>query len=237
MLRGDITSAIRAAVMQELAEVGYGRLSIEGVARRAGVGKTAVYRRWSSKLALVLDVVSDLAVRKMPLPDTGSLRDDLEILLQIINQVLKHRLASQVVPDLLAEAARNPQIAETLQQALRANQRNVADQLLGRAIARGELSPQIDTEAAVDLIIGPLYWRLAISRTRIPQGHLPRLAAVTAAALQSELMSPPPPAPRPPAPPASEAAPRPAAPPATETAPATVVPPVTTPPPGATVTA
>ncbi|MEV0157512.1 TetR/AcrR family transcriptional regulator [Micromonospora sp. NPDC050686] len=200
MLRGDITSALRAAVMQELAEVGYGRLSIERVARRAGVGKTAVYRRWGSKLAMVLDIVSELAVHKMPLPDTGSLHDDLEILLQIVNQVLQHRLAAQVVPDLLAEAARNPQIAETLQAALRANQRNVADLILGRAIERGELSPGIDTDAAVDLIIGPLYWRLAISRTRLPSGYLPRLAAVTTAALRSELMSPPVPKPAAPAP-------------------------------------
>jgi AcrR family transcriptional regulator len=50
VLRGDITAAIRNAVMHELAEVGYGRLSIEAVARRAGVGKTAIYRRWSNKL-------------------------------------------------------------------------------------------------------------------------------------------------------------------------------------------
>ena len=58
VLRGEITTAIRQAVMQELAEVGYGRLSIEAVARRAGVGKTAVYRRWSSKLEMVLELVS-----------------------------------------------------------------------------------------------------------------------------------------------------------------------------------
>ena len=183
VLRGDITTAIRTAVMQELAAVGYGRLSIEAVARRAGVGKTAVYRRWGSKLEMVLEIVSGVAGKSLPLPDTGSLRGDLELLLAIVARALKHRLASQIIPDLLAEAARNPQIADTLQQALRANQRDVADQLAGRAVDRGELSPGAGPDMAVDLIIGPLYWRLAIARTPLSDGYLAGMADAVAAAL------------------------------------------------------
>jgi AcrR family transcriptional regulator len=66
---------------QELAAVGYGRLSIEAVARRAGVGKTAIYRRWSTKLEMVLELVTEVAWLPAPLPDTGSLRADLELVL------------------------------------------------------------------------------------------------------------------------------------------------------------
>lgn len=62
VLRQDVTEAIRAAVLEELAAVGFARMSIEAVARRAGVGKTAVYRRWKSKLHLVLDLVGAFAV-------------------------------------------------------------------------------------------------------------------------------------------------------------------------------
>src|SRR5215475_9177578 len=114
VLREDITDAIRAAVFQELAEGGYGRLSIEAVARRAGVGKTAVYRRWSSKLEMVIEMVSSVAGERMDLPDTGSLRDDIEMILLIAGKALRHPLAWKIIPDLLAEAARNPGIAETL---------------------------------------------------------------------------------------------------------------------------
>jgi AcrR family transcriptional regulator len=183
VLRGEITTAIRDAVMRELAEVGYGRLSIEAVARRAGVGKTAVYRRWSSKLEMVLELVSTVAGQRLPLPDTGSLRGDLEMLLRIAARALQHPMASQIIPDLLAEAARNPQIEQTLQQALRANQRDVGAQLIGRAVARGELPAGADPEVAVDLIVGPLYWRLAVARTPLPKGYLTRMAAAIAAAL------------------------------------------------------
>lgn len=66
VLRGEITTAIRHALMQELAAVGYGRLSIEAVARRAGVSKTAIYRRWSSKPELVLEIVSSAAGQGVP---------------------------------------------------------------------------------------------------------------------------------------------------------------------------
>lgn len=169
--------------MQELAAVGYGRLSIEAVARRAGVSKTAIYRRWSSKLELVLEIVSAAAGKSLPLPDTGDLRGDLEMLFMIMARALRHPLAAQIIPDLLAEAARNPQIAQTLQAALRANQRDIGGQLLGRAIDRGELAPDTDLDIAVDLIVGPLYWRLAVSRTPLALEDLPRMATAVTAAL------------------------------------------------------
>lgn len=183
VLRENITEAIRGAVLAELATVGYGRLSIEAVARRAGVGKTAVYRRWNSKLDMVLEVVSGIAVQRFPLPDTGSLRGDLELLLRIAGRALRHPMALKIIPDLLAEAARNPQIAETLQTALSANQRDVGLQLIGRAVERGELPAGVDPDVAVDLIIGPLYWRLAVARGTVPEDYPRRLAAATAAAL------------------------------------------------------
>lgn len=183
VLRADVTSAIRQAVTQELAAVGYGRLSIEAVARRAGVGKTAVYRRWSSKLEMVLEIVSGVADQSLPLLDTGSLRGDIEALLRIVARALRHRLASQIIPDLLAEAARNPKIAQTLQDALRANQRQVSTLLIGRAIDRGELPAGTDPDAAIDLIIGPIYWRLTVARTPLPPGYVTALAASIAAAL------------------------------------------------------
>jgi AcrR family transcriptional regulator len=185
VLRGDITAAIRNAVMHELAEVGYGRLSIEAVARRAGVGKTAIYRRWSNKLEMVLEIVSDVAGRTVPLPDTGSFAGDLQLLMMIVSRALQHRIASQIIPDLMAEASRNPQIAETLQKALRTHQQAVGEKLIGQAVARGELPKGTDPEVAVDLILGPLYWRLAVSRTPLGDDYLETLIRVVTAALKA----------------------------------------------------
>lgn len=185
VLRGDITVAIRNAVMSELAEVGYGRLSIEAVARRAGVGKTAIYRRWGNKLEMVLEIVSDVAGRAVPLPDTGSFAGDLQLLMFIVTKALQHQMASQIIPDLMAEASRNPQIAATLQKALRTHQQAVGDKLVGQAVARGELPAGADPELAVDLILGPLYWRLAVARTELGDDYLEKLTAAVLAALRS----------------------------------------------------
>jgi AcrR family transcriptional regulator len=183
VLREDITDAIRAAVIEELASAGYARMSIEAVARRAGVGKTAVYRRWPSKLHIVIDVVSAIAVQGMPVPDTGTLRGDVRALLGMIARALRNPLAAQIIPDLLAEAARNPDIARTLEVALRDTQRDVITVVLRNAVQRGELPADTDAELALDLVTGPLYWRLAVIRTPLPKGHLDHLAAATTAAL------------------------------------------------------
>ncbi|MFJ6197827.1 TetR/AcrR family transcriptional regulator [Micromonospora sp. NPDC092111] len=183
VLRGDITRAIRRALMQELAAVGYGRLSIEAVARRAGVSKTAIYRRWSSKLDLVLETVVAAAGSKLPALDTGSLRGDLTLLFQVVAHALSHPLASQIIPDLLAEAARNPTIDETLQRLLRAKQQEIGGRLIVRAMERGELPAGTDPDAAVDLIVGPLYWRLAIARTPLTPTYLDLLVESVATGL------------------------------------------------------
>ncbi|AZM64718.1 MULTISPECIES: TetR/AcrR family transcriptional regulator [unclassified Streptomyces] len=186
VLRQDVTEAIRAAVFEELAAVGYARMSIEGIARRAGVGKTAVYRRWRSKLHLVLDLVSAIAVQGLPAPDTGSLESDLRLLYEVSSRALRHPVASQILPDLQAEAARNPDIAEALQKAVREGQDGVAKGIVTAAQARGELRPGLDHDLALDLISGPLYWRSVVIRSpRLPKGYLASLTGATAAALKA----------------------------------------------------
>lgn len=186
VLREDVTEAIRAAVFEELAAVGYARMSIEGIARRAGVGKTAVYRRWRSKLHLVLDVVSALAVQGLPAPDTGALQSDLRLLYEVTSRALRHPVASQILPDLQAEAARNPEIAEAVQKAVRDGQEGVASKIIVAAEQRGEVRAGLDDELALDLISGPLYWRSVIIRSpKLPKGYLDALARATAEALKA----------------------------------------------------
>ncbi|MFJ6154693.1 TetR/AcrR family transcriptional regulator [Micromonospora profundi] len=192
VLRDEITTAIRRALMQELAAVGYGRLSIEAVARRAGVSKTAIYRRWNSKLDLVVEIVAAAAHGKLPVLDTGALRGDLAVLFQAVAHALRHPLASQIIPDLLAEAARNPAIDQTLREVLHARQQEIGGRLITRAVQRGELPADTDPDAAVDLIVGPLYWRLAIARLPLTDSYLDNLVESVAVALGAGVSLPQP---------------------------------------------
>ncbi|MFD3541264.1 TetR/AcrR family transcriptional regulator [Streptomyces sp. NPDC058662] len=185
VLREDVTEAIRAAVLAELAAVGFSRMSIEGIARRAGVGKTAVYRRWKSKLHLVLDLVAAFAADGLPVPATGSLYGDVRALLEVMSHVLGHPVASAVIPDLLVEAARNPEIADAVRGALLDGQRRLAEGIVGEAVARGELAAGVSPERALDLAIGPLYWRQVVVRDAVPAGYLDELARSVVAGLRS----------------------------------------------------
>ncbi|WP_405579340.1 TetR/AcrR family transcriptional regulator [Streptomyces sp. NBC_01190] len=185
VLRTEVTEAIRAAVFAELAAVGYGRMSMEGIARRAGVGKAAVYRRWRAKLPLVLDLVPDVAAAGLPVPDTGSLLGDVRALLQVGAGALRHPLAVRIVPDLLAEAARTPELAGALATALRETHRAVTSAVLRQAAARGEIAADTDPALALDLLAGPLYWRLTVLRESYGPGGLDALAAAVVAALVS----------------------------------------------------
>ncbi|MFF5935438.1 TetR/AcrR family transcriptional regulator [Streptomyces sp. NPDC012508] len=183
VLREDVTEAIRAAVFEELATVGFARMSIEGIARRAGVGKTAVYRRWKSKLSLVLDLLGAFATQGLPAPSTGSLYGDVRALLEVGSHALRHPVASQVIPDLLVEAARQPEIADAIKAALLDGQQGVVAQIVREAVARGELPDGTDPERALDLIVGPLYWRLVVVRGELPKGYVDDLARSAVAAL------------------------------------------------------
>ncbi|WP_406861228.1 TetR/AcrR family transcriptional regulator [Streptomyces sp. HUAS MG47] len=183
VLREDVTDAIRAAVFEELAAVGFARMSIEGIARRAGVGKTAVYRRWKSKLSLVLDLVGAVAVQGLPAPRTGSLHGDVRALLEVAAHALRHPVASQVIPDLLVEAHRNPEIADAVKAALLDAQQGVVAQIVREAVARGELPEGADPDRALDLVVGPLYWRLVVVRGELPAGYLDDLTRSAVAAL------------------------------------------------------
>ncbi|MFE5288496.1 TetR-like C-terminal domain-containing protein [Nocardia sp. NPDC056611] len=163
VLQDDLTEALTTAFFEELAAVGYGRLSIEAVARRAGAGKAAVYRRWPSKQAMATDLITKVAVDAADTPDTGSLRGDLHAFLTAAAAGLRHPLASKIIPDLLAEAAREPALAATLTTGIATTRRDRATTLLHRAITRGELPDDLDIPLALDFLAGPLYWRLTIT--------------------------------------------------------------------------
>ena len=162
VLQADVTEAIRQAFFAELAECGYGRLSIEGVARRAGVGKPAIYRRWRSKQDMAVALISEAAWAYLDMPDTGSLEGDVIAFLRAEYAVLTDPLAKAIIPDLLSEANRNPALETALLRAVRDPRRTRAAAIIRRAIERGEVADTLNPDLALDVLAGPLYWRLAV---------------------------------------------------------------------------
>src|SRR6476620_6507642 len=189
VLQDDVTAAIKIAFFEELARVGYGRLSIDTVAKRAGVGKAAVYRRWRSKLDVTVALVAGFAVSAIDVPDTGSLLGDVRQYLDNGRAALSHPLARTIIPDMLAEATRNAELAAVLAEYVREPRRAKAAELFERAVHRGELPPDTDITLAMDLLAGPLYWRQSVMQVPVDDAYCDQLAAAIVAAFSAS--SPP----------------------------------------------
>ncbi|WP_069167022.1 TetR/AcrR family transcriptional regulator [Nocardia altamirensis] len=176
VLQPRITAAVAEAVMDELAEHGYVRLSMEAIAKRAGVGKSALYRRWPSKQDMVIAVLSEFSVELADVEDTGTLRTDLMATLQATHAWFTHPRMSTILPDLTAEAGRNPVLAEAVRATIGAPRRALGTRMLHRAIERGELPGDTDIELALDLLAAPMFWRLNVRHAAAEPGYLDRLA-------------------------------------------------------------
>ncbi|MDT7799236.1 MAG: hypothetical protein QOI78_2669 [Actinomycetota bacterium] len=183
VLQPEVTQAITDAVLHELAEQGYGRLSMEAVAKRAGVGKSALYRRWASKHEMITAVVAEFSVSRAVLEDTGSLRGDLRVTLQAMIDWLTHPLFSRILPDLVAEGARNPEMAESARTSIGGPRRDRAEVMLRRAVDRGELPADLDVEMAMDVLGAPIYWRMVVRRAPVEPDYLERLVEYVLRAL------------------------------------------------------
>jgi AcrR family transcriptional regulator len=161
------------AALSIFAEGGYSNLTIEGVAARAGVAKTTIYRWWPSKPALVVAVAEDLA-ETVRTPDTGELRGDLVALLRDVIKVYTTTVAGRLIPGLIADMAEHPDLAEAIGGFWVARREIMVD-VLKRGISRGELPRDIDVELTADLLLGPIYYRFLVSRAPLRRGFADRI--------------------------------------------------------------
>jgi AcrR family transcriptional regulator len=186
VLQESVTTAITSAMFHELAETGYARMSMDAVARRAGVGKAAVYRRWPSKQAMLIDLVGAAVLRTVPeVPDAGSLAGDVRGFLDVIAAQATDPRVNRIALDLLAETARNPELADALHDVVAEPRRTAAAGVLARAIDRGELPADLDREIGLDLLVGPLIMRLLIAADQVDDAYLTRLTKVIMTGLGS----------------------------------------------------
>lgn len=186
LLQPETTRSITEAVLDELAEQGYARLSMESVAKRAGVGKSALYRRWPSKQDMVIAVISEFSLDHIVAPDTGSLRDDVRETLTGVLNWLTHPRFSRILPDLVAESGRNPALREAVETTIGVPRRARAVEVLERAGRRGELPPDLDRELALDLLAAPIYWRQSVRGVAVEPGYLDALTDTLLRALGAE---------------------------------------------------
>jgi len=157
-----IRAAALAATLAELADRGYTALSLEGVAQRAGVHKTTLYRRWGSREELVLEAMLERAGAHIAVPDTGSLREDL-------SELARTAAANAASPEVAAMARAVAAGAPHDSRLATANHRFWAARLaldggiVDRAITRGDVPPETNPRTVIEAVLGPIHLRLLLT--------------------------------------------------------------------------
>lgn len=155
-------AALRTAALEVMAEVGYRALTMDAVAARARAGKATIYRRWESKLDLVIDTCTQLVQRNIPEPDTGSIDRDLGEFLRAFASFLTGPVG-KAAQALVGELPHEPDLASAFRESFLLPQRAVLRRIIERARERGETHADAPVDTIVELVGAGFIYRLMIT--------------------------------------------------------------------------
>ena len=154
--------AILTATLQLLKEKRLRDITIEEIARRAGVGKMTIYKWWPSKAYVALDAFKETTNRMILVPDTGDAERDLAELLRS-SMSFYSSATGRIFGEFLAESQSDPEFAVLFRERFLKPRRDATRKVLDRAMKRGEIDHTLDQEVVLDLIFGPMVFRLMAS--------------------------------------------------------------------------
>jgi len=164
---------ILEAVLDELGDVGYGPMTIEGVAARAGVGKSTIYRHWPGKLELVEDAFRTLKAEAVVATE-GTFRERLTDFLVQVADLVARSTYSACMPALIDAAERDPRVRE-FHNRFSAERRATLVELLRSGIDSGDLPRSTDPELLADALVGPIVMRRLMMGAPCEPELVPRL--------------------------------------------------------------
>ncbi|GAA2028391.1 TetR/AcrR family transcriptional regulator [Catenulispora yoronensis] len=158
--------AARLAVLHAaddlLAENGFGALTIEAIARRAGVAKQTIYRWWPSKVEILIDTLIEDSGKQLPIPAGEPTVASIRAYLRDFADFLSTDPAGKVLLVLLAQAQHDEATAESFHKRYLGPRREAELDMMVRGITGGGISPRVDPEVALDTLLGPLVYRALI---------------------------------------------------------------------------
>ncbi|WP_181764723.1 TetR/AcrR family transcriptional regulator [Streptomyces albidus (ex Kaewkla and Franco 2022)] len=185
---GGRTAQVRAAVLRAagdaLAEGGFAHLDLADVARRAGVGKTTVYRRWATTTGLVADLLTHMAEESLPRTETGSLLGDLKANARLVQRTLSDERHGALFKAVIAAATCDPRTAEALHRFYGVRIAEWAP-CVQQAVDRGELPEGTDPHEVIRAVSAPLYYALLTSGATLDKPAAGRAAEAAAAAARA----------------------------------------------------
>ena len=159
---------ILQAVLDELSDVGYGGLTIESAARRAGVGKATIYRHWQDKIALIADAFKLLQRQRDPEMVTGTPREKLERQMRHVCDVVADSPFSACLPALI-EGAERDRAVRRFHHAFQAEARKPTVALIADGVATGDFPSRIDPEVATFALLGAIFFCRLMTNAPFPE--------------------------------------------------------------------
>lgn len=185
---GGRTARVRESVLRAaedaLTERGFPGLDLADVARRAGVGKTTVYRRWGTVTGLVADLLADMAEQSAPRTETGTLIGDLTANARLVQRTLTDPRQGPLFKALIAAAGGDTRTAAALHRFYDVRVREWAP-CVRQAADRGEVPEGTDPHEVIRAVSAPLYYRLLISGGRLDEEAAVRAAEAAATAARA----------------------------------------------------
>ncbi len=167
----ECDAAILGAAADLFCEVGYDALSMEGVAARAGVGKTTIYRRYQTKLDLVIAASEHMGAGVKAIQEQGDIRADLLAIAQAYLRMLTTTDVGRAIPMMIVAKTQNPELARA-HDAFVASRRAVTIGIIRRAVERDELPADSDPELISDLLTGPIMLRVLVTGAPVTPEYL-----------------------------------------------------------------
>ena len=169
--------AILCATLRLLKKKPLAEITIEEIARNAGVGKATIYKWWPSKAYVALDAFLRKMNRMVPTPDTGSVESDFKEQLNYLAAFYTSP-TGRILGQFVAAAQSDREFASLLRERFIEPRREIARVMFDRAVERGEIDRTLDRDIVLDLIYGPAMYRLLVMQAPFDGERVDALVSV-----------------------------------------------------------
>ncbi|WP_440119647.1 TetR/AcrR family transcriptional regulator [Paenibacillus sp. QZ-Y1] len=181
----ETQNAILAASYELLLEHGFGAITVEKIAERAQVSKATIYKWWPNKGAVIMDGYMSAATARLPVPDTGSVFEDVRIHASNLVHFLTSR-EGKVITQIIGEGQSDPGLAEEYRTRYIQPRRREAWGIIEKGLTRGELKKDCDIGLCIDLVYGPIFYRMLVTGEPMDAEYVQRLLTSLFNGIQSD---------------------------------------------------
>ena len=179
----EAQSSILSASYDLLLENGFGAVTVDKIAERAQVSKATIYKWWPNKAAVVMDGFLSAASAKLPVPDTGSVFQDI---LEHATNMARFMTSQEgsIFLEIIGEGQVDSALAEAFRSRYIQPRRLEVRSIMDRGIQREELKQHVDIALCTDLIYGPIFYRLLVTGDRVDEHYVEQLVTHVLASIR-----------------------------------------------------